>query len=132
MANTSSFPDIIGKNGVVIRVMKEKLGVEVTMPNVGKNAPGKHPIKVAGEKAKAEECNEVPEWAYSYIIGKGGSEMKHIQKNWDVKVYIPRETSENQNVVIVGAPNDVERAKKYVTTLVENIVLLDERRQTRR
>jgi len=143
MASTSSFPDLIGKQGAIIREMKEKLGVEVNMPNVPKNAPGKHPIKIAGEKEKAEKCKEViesiimyyhheltheglthaemdvPGWAYSFIIGRGGSEMKHIQKNWDVKVYIPRETSENQNVVIVGAPNDVERAKKYVTSLIE-------------
>jgi hypothetical protein len=143
MAGTQSFPDLIGKQGAIIREMKEKLGVEVSMPNVPKGAPGKHPIKIAGEKEKAEKCKEViesiimyyhhpltheglthaemevPGWAYSFIIGRGGSEMKHIQKNWDVKVYIPRETSENQNVVIVGAPNDVERAKKYVTTLVE-------------
>lgn len=143
MAATTCFPDIIGKQGAIIREMKDKLQVEVSMPNVGKNAPGKHPIKIVGEKDKAEKCKEVitniinyyhdelthpglshaemdvPGWAYSFIIGRGGSEMKHIQKNWDVKVYIPRETSENQNVVIVGAPNDVERAKKYVQNLVE-------------
>merc|ERR1712072_30529 len=143
MAGTQSFPDLIGKQGAIIREMKEKLGVEISMPNVPKSAPGKHPIKIAGEKDKAETCKEViesiimyyhhpltheglthaemdvPGWAYSFIIGRGGSEMKHIQKNWDVKVYIPRDTSENQNVVIVGAPNDVARAKKYVQTLVE-------------
>jgi rRNA processing protein Krr1/Pno1 len=143
MASTNSFPDLIGKQGAIVRQMKEQLGVEVSFPNVPKGAPGKHPIKIAGEKDKAQKCKEViesiimyyhhpltheglthaelevPGWAYSFIIGRGGSEMKHIQKNWDVKVYIPRETSENQNVVIVGAPNDVERAKKYVTSLVE-------------
>jgi len=143
MAGTSSFPDLIGKQGAIVREMKDKLGVEVSFPNVPKGAPGKHPIKIAGEKDKAQKCKEViesiimyyhhplthegvthaemevPGWAYSFIIGRGGSEMKHIQKNWDVKVYIPRDTSENQNVVIVGAPNDVERAKKYVTSLVE-------------
>jgi predicted PilT family ATPase len=143
MAATTCFPDIIGKQGAIIREMKDKLSVEVSMPNVGKNAPGKHPITIAGEKDKAEQCKkvieniimyyhddlthpglaheemDVPGWAYSFIIGRGGSEMKHIQKNWDVKVYIPRETSENQNVVIVGAPNDVARAKKYVQSLIE-------------
>merc|ERR1711865_755416 len=45
---------------------------------------------------------EVEQWAYSFIIGKAGSEMRHIQKNWDVKVYIPREHSANQSVVVVG------------------------------
>ena len=35
---------------------------------------------------------------YSYL----DSEMKHIQKDYKVKMYIPQEFSANQNVVIVG------------------------------
>jgi rRNA processing protein Krr1/Pno1 len=144
MASTTYFPDIIGKQGAIIRKMKEELGVEVKMPNVDKNTPGRHPIKIVGEKEKCEKCKEVIEsimkyyhhevthegqgheelevadWAYSFIIGRKGSEMKHIQNNWDVKVYIPRETSENQNVVIVGAPGDAAKAKQYIEKLIEN------------
>jgi len=57
---------------------------------------------------------EVEPWAYKYIIGSKGSEMRHIQKNYNVKMVIPRETSANQNVLVVGEPRDVERAKAYV------------------
>merc|ERR1712137_1542512 len=63
---------------------------------------------------------EVEPWKYSFLIGKGGSEMKHIQKNWDVKVSIPRDHSANQNVVILGEPGNVERAKTYVEKVLWN------------
>jgi len=136
----SSIASIIGDKGVIIRKMKDELGVEVSMPQVPKTTKSskKYKIMIAGsaekvEKAKAtinnivmyyhdevthpgevhEEC-VVEEWMYSYIIGKGGSEMKHIQRNYKVKMYIPREFSANQNVVIVGERNDVDRAKAYV------------------
>lgn len=56
MVSTTCFPDIIGKRGAIIRVMEETLGVEVSMPNASKNAPGKHPIKIAGGKGKVKEC----------------------------------------------------------------------------
>lgn len=51
---------------------------------------------------------------FSFIIGKAGSEMRHIQKNWDVKVYIPREHSANQSVVVVGQKKDCDAARKYM------------------
>ena len=40
---------------------------------------------------------------YSYL----DSEMKHIQKDYKVKTYIPQESA-NQNVAIVGERNDEE------------------------
>jgi len=144
MAHPSTFPDLIGKGGEVIRKLKDQLGVEVNIPAVPKGTTGnkKYPIGVAGSKAnvqKAKEClesiimyyhheithegkdhveMEIPGWAYSFVIGKQGSELKHIQNNWDVKLYIPRENSTNQNVVIVGTKNDCDRAKQYIEKLV--------------
>lgn len=136
----SSIPDIIGKSGVIIRKMKEELGVEVSVPPVPKNSKTskKYKVMIAGSAEKVEraktainnicmyyhdetthpgEVHEeiaVEDWMYSYIIGRGGSETKHIQANFVVKMYIPREFSPNQNVVIVGEPNNVARAKAYV------------------
>merc|ERR1712012_50704 len=66
----------------------------------------------------AHEEIEVEQWALPFIIGKGGSEMKHIQKNWEVKVVIPREHSLNQKVLIVGMPDNVTRAKAYVDSVI--------------
>lgn len=134
------FPDLIGKEGVVIRKLKDELGVEVAIPKVPANAPASKKFKVtlAGSAASVEKAKncineiimyghselthpgvvhaemEVEPWAYKYIIGSKGSEMRHIQKNYNVKMVIPREHSANQNVLVVGEPRDVERAKAYV------------------
>mmetsp|Transcript_105401 Transcript_105401/g.293444 ORF Transcript_105401/g.293444 Transcript_105401/m.293444 type:complete len:591 (-) Transcript_105401:157-1929(-) len=140
------FPDLIGKGGVIIREIKDKLGVEVNIPTV---PPGSAPSKkfkvgLAGsatnvEKAKGvindiatyghaelthpgqvHEEMEVDPWCYKYIIGKAGSELKHIQHNWKVKLSIPREHSANQKVLIVGEQDQVERAKTYVEKVLWN------------
>jgi len=140
-AHPASFPDLIGKGGCVIMAMKKELEVEINIPAVPKNGPPsnkKYPISVAGSKEntdKAKDCIEsiinyyhheithpgldhvemdVEAWHYSFIIGRQGSEMRHIQKNWDVKVYIPRENSANQSVVIVGMKKDCEAARQYI------------------
>jgi len=120
--------------------LKDELKVEINIPPVAKGTGGskKYKIGIAGSKEaseKAQKCieeiimyghseithpgmvheeMEVPTWAYAFIIGKGGSELRHIQKNWSVKVNIPREFSENPNVVIVGEPKDVAAAKAYI------------------
>lgn len=60
-----------------------------------------------------EELDIDPD-AYRYIIGRAGSEMRHIQKSYRVKVYIPRENTVNKHVVVVGEKNDVTRAVKYI------------------
>ena len=44
--------------------------------------------------------------------------MKHIQKDYKVKMYIPRESA-NQNVAIVGERN--ERRSLSVTKLTEKL-----------
>jgi len=146
MAHPSSFPDIIGTKGAIIIKLKDELKVEVNIPPVpkGTTGPKKYKIGIAGSKEaseKAQKCIEdiimyghseithpglvheeleVPAWAYAFIIGKGGSELRHIQKNWTVKVNIPREHSANENVVVVGEPRDVARAKEYIEKQVHN------------
>jgi len=147
MVHPSSFPDLIGKKGAVIIKMKEELQVEVKIPqDVPKSSDSKKKYKVtiagkkdAVEKAKAviteimtyyhsdithpgemHEEIEVPGWALSFVIGKGGSEMRHIQNNYKVRVYIPRETSIVQNVLIVGLACDVPRAKAYIEKVLYN------------
>lgn len=63
---------------------------------------------------------EVASWQYSFIIGKGGSELRHVQNNYNVKMNIPREHSANQNVLIVGERIAVDRAKAYVEKQLYN------------
>jgi len=142
----SSFPDLIGKGGVVIKAMKSEFGVEVSIPEVPKNAPigKKFKVTLAGKNENVEACKkaieniamygydevthpgfsheemEVPQWAYSFLIGKAGSELRHIQNNYKVKVNIPREHSMCQSVVCVGEKLNVERAKAYIDKLLWN------------
>ena len=47
--------------------------------------------------------------------------MKHIQKDYKVKLYIPREFSANRNVVIVGERNDEDHPVPSVMKLIEKL-----------
>jgi rRNA processing protein Krr1/Pno1 len=143
MVMPNNFPDLIGKQGCVIRAIKDTLHCEISIPKTG--PPGKKwKVSVAGSAKNVEKAKEVidhivlyshheithpgedhveldiPAWAYSFIIGKAGSELRHIQNNFKVKVNIPREgVSENQNVLIVGEKDNVARASVYVQKLLD-------------
>lgn len=143
----SYFAEIIGKEGCIIRKIKDEVGVSVNIPaDAPKNAPAtkKYKVTLAGNAAAVEKAKEVindivmyyhhpithpdqvheeievPVWYLSYIIGKGGSELKHIQNNYKVKLNVPREQSVNKNVVIVGERYNVDRAKAYVEKVLWN------------
>jgi len=160
MVHPSAFPDLIGKQGAIIRALKEQLGAEINIPPVpkdagkgggkggGKVSPAlaakKYKVSIAGSKeavSKAKDAIndilmyyhseithpgevheefEIQQWQLSYIIGKGGSEMRHIQSNFKCRVYVPRETSANPKTVIVGERPNVDRAKTYVEKLLWN------------
>ena len=64
----------------------------------------------------------------NYFICKNGSEMKHIQKDHEIKTYIPREFSANTNVANVGEKSDEDHAVPSVMKLTENLTdeMLDE------
>lgn len=143
----SMFPEIIGKQGSVIRKIKEELGVEVNIPEIPREAitgTKKFKVTLAGsnesvQKAKdvlneilmvyhhelthpgfVHEEIEVEPWQLNWIIGKKGSEIRHIQANFKVRVYIANERSLNKATVIVGEPHSVERAKAYIEKVLWN------------
>jgi len=160
MVHPSAFPDLIGKQGAIIRAIKETLKAEISIPPIPKDAgkasgkgggkvsaaqaAKKYKVTIAGSKdavSKAKETIndilmyyhseithpgevheefEIQQWQLSYIIGKGGSEMRHIQSNFKCRVYVPRETSANPMTVIVGERPNVDRAKTYVEKLLWN------------
>lgn len=132
--------------GYVIRKIKEALGVEINIPKTPQTVnPGKkYKVGIAGSTEKVERAKEVltniatyyhdelthpeethaeievPEWQHRYLIGTKGSEMKHIQKNFKVRVYIPREYSYCQNVLVVGEKDNVVRASTYIEKILWN------------
>jgi polyribonucleotide nucleotidyltransferase len=141
MVMSNKFPDLIGKQGVVIRAIKEQLGVEVSIPKTGpKDKPWKVSVAVSAKNVeKAKEVVEsivkfghhevthpgddhaeldIPSWSYSFIIGKGGSELRHIQNNYKVRVSIPRDWDETDKVIVVGEKNNVERCAVYIQKLL--------------
>jgi len=143
----TAFPSIIGEKGWIIRKIKEEVGAEIEIPPMPKAAPPpgkKFRVNIAGGAAQAAKAKEIimelltvyhseithpgyvheeleiADWAYRFIIGTKGSELKHIQSNYKVKVHVPREYSLNKNVVVVGEPRDVERAKAYIEKTIWN------------
>jgi len=61
---------------------------------------------------------DVKQQHYAFIIGARGSELKHIQSNYKVRVYIPRGEEEAQ-VLVVGQEDAVDRAIKYIEKTCE-------------
>ncbi|CAK0896822.1 unnamed protein product, partial [Prorocentrum cordatum] len=123
---TNALPDLIGKEGCIIRAIKDALKVEITMPKTS-GPPGSGPkrtmVTIAGKAENVEKIThpgqvheelEIEEWNYRFIIGKAGSELRHIEKNYKVRARIPRDETPNRNVVVVGEKRDVERAVAYI------------------
>jgi len=61
---------------------------------------------------------DVPQHLYNVIIGTRGSEIKHIQGNFKVSVYIPDASSE-VGVLVVGPSAGVEQASRYISKVVD-------------
>mmetsp|Transcript_85406 Transcript_85406/g.134849 ORF Transcript_85406/g.134849 Transcript_85406/m.134849 type:complete len:501 (+) Transcript_85406:84-1586(+) len=149
MVHPSHFHKIIGKEGAIISVIKKEAKVEVSMPETPKDPKAitstkKYKVTLAGSKEAVEKGKEiinqivlygyhplthpdfthaeieVEEWKYKYLIGTKGSEMKHIQKNFNVTVSIPRPGAECKNVVVIGEQINVDRAVKYIEKVLWN------------
>lgn len=64
---------------------------------------------------KEIECDP---WYLNMVIGRGGSEIKHMQNSWGVKVYIPSETNGNENIVVVGHESSVQKTEKHIASIL--------------
>eukprot|EP00933_Yihiella_yeosuensis_P080007 TRINITY_DN93410_c0_g1_i1.p1 TRINITY_DN93410_c0_g1~~TRINITY_DN93410_c0_g1_i1.p1 ORF type:complete len:482 (-),score=175.76 TRINITY_DN93410_c0_g1_i1:355-1800(-) len=141
----SMFPELIGKQGAVIKKFKEELQVEVGMPQTPPDAikfKKKYTVTLAGSNAnvaKAKEAIneilkfyhsevthpgivheevEIEPWQLQWVIGPKGSEIRHIQNNFHVKLYLAGENSVNPAHILVGEPADVKRANAYIEKLL--------------
>jgi rRNA processing protein Krr1/Pno1 len=61
----------------------------------------------------------VPREFFHCVIGTRGSEIKHIRGNYRVDVYMPQDDSTTDNVIVVGPPQNVEKAIGYIKVLME-------------
>lgn len=141
---SSSLSDLIGKNGSCIRAIQDKTGVKISIPS-GNDGKARVRIGIAGSPEGITEAKrimndiltcyhsevthpgvvhvalDVPERMYNMIIGSKGSEIKHIQNNYKVSVYIPNSDSTHKAVLVVGQKSAVEGAKKYIEKIVSNV-----------
>lgn len=148
---SSFLSDIIGKGGANIKAIQEKLQVRVTIPptpvlnNKSDNKVTNVKIAVSGQKESViktkalikelvqfyhtpithpgyehVEMDVEPQY-FNYIIGAKGSEIKHIQGNFKVSVHVPSTDSVCKNLLIVGLPNNIEGARKYVLKIIDNV-----------
>lgn len=136
-------PEIIGKAGATIRAIQDQCNVRLNVPQgVSRNDATKVKITVAGSrecvasgKAVIKQITElyysplthpgiehreidVPERLLSLVIGPKGSEIRHIENNFKVSLYIPNADSVNKAVVVVGSAQGVVLAERYVQKIV--------------
>jgi hypothetical protein len=62
------------------------------------------------------------------VIGVRGGEIKHIKANFSVDVHMPNADSLSENVIVVGAPANCERAVKYIVSLMTKADQIGEKR----
>eukprot|EP01035_Chromulina_nebulosa_P021473 gene21473-27812_t len=116
-------PEIIGTKGSTVKTIQDKLNVRITIPN---NLPGNTTLKigVAGLKDDVIKTKalikELVQFHHTEVTHPG-SEIKHIQANFKVSIYIPNEYSLSRNILIVGLPSNVDHAKRYILKIIENI-----------
>ena len=62
-----------------------------------------------------------PKEALPMIIGKNGMNIRHLQNDLGVRVYIPNEFSVNKNVVIVGSKASVSNASRQLAKIIADV-----------
>lgn len=145
MVHPMYFPDIIGKNGAVIRKIQDDVGAKLNIPkNTNMNSSQRSRVMITGSKANVRQAKDVvysimqfyhheithpgvthaelhvAEWQRQTLIGPKGSTIKHIQGNWGVNVCLPNENALNANTLVVGLPKNVDGAKKYILKILSD------------
>lgn len=65
---------------------------------------------------------KVPASCHPHIIGKSGSNVNRLKKEFNVKINIPAASEEANDVITIeGDPKDVEKVKKELEELVEKL-----------
>mmetsp|Transcript_1925 Transcript_1925/g.2745 ORF Transcript_1925/g.2745 Transcript_1925/m.2745 type:complete len:541 (-) Transcript_1925:815-2437(-) len=130
---------IIGPKGSVINALKKKTGVNITFP--GSESKSRR-ITLSGSRDGIKAAKAaikfiaqykytpllspglthaevpVPEEKMGLIIGPKASTRRHIEGNTKAKLHCPMRGDEKQNVIVVGTPEAVERAKKAILKIL--------------
>uniref|UniRef100_A0A7S1ZLJ3 K Homology domain-containing protein n=1 Tax=Ditylum brightwellii TaxID=49249 RepID=A0A7S1ZLJ3_9STRA len=71
---------------------------------------------------------DVPGHLLNYVIGIKGSEIRHIKGNYKCDVHIPNADSFVENVLVVGRPENADRAVKHIHNLMDRVSEQQERK----
>ena len=149
--------DVIGPKGASIKAIQEQCGVHLHVPpTLDRKDTTPVKINIAGPKDKVVqakaiikeltkyrhhpithptyvhiEMTDIAETYHRHIIGVKGGEIKHIQHNFKVNVYIPNADSHYKHVLIVGDKGAVDKAEAYIHKIVENAIQKQKERESR-
>merc|ERR1712224_1120097 len=121
---------IVGKQGCILRVIEQELRVQLLIR--------KTQVTIVGSKDSVEKASEVVDRLLmyhhhdithpgmihmhydltphqrTYLVGRKGSELRHIQNNFKVRVHMPHRHSRNPMTVVVGEIDNVMRAMDHI------------------
>lgn len=124
--------EIIGRRGVVINALKANFDVDLIIRD--------DCLYIAGSRRSVYACKhavhsilkyrhhevthpgvfhvalDVERQDYGTLIGKKGSELRHIQNAYRVQVYIPR--CHGRDVLVLGDANQIKHAAAYVNKML--------------
>lgn len=137
--NPEYHPKIIGKRGAVIQQLRKDFDVNIQLPKKG--ADDEHVITITGYEDAADKCkkailNIVHEFesmvkeelsidrrVHPMIIGRGGSGIRKIMKDFKVDIKLPRDGDSDPDVVIImGSPEAIEDCKEHLLNLQEEFL----------
>jgi len=135
--NPEYHPKIIGRRGTNIMKLRQDFGVNIQLPKPGEQ--DQDVITITGYENKAEDAKvailaivneyesmikedvEIDHRIHSYIIGRGGKEIKKIQQQFKVELKLPRDgDGSNPDIVtIMGGDEGVQDCKDHLLNLQE-------------
>jgi hypothetical protein len=126
---------IIGKGGVFIKKIRDDTQVRIEVPPensdsnsitiVGKQENVFKARKMLEEKIKElvnikEDSVDIPHALHTYLIGKGGANIKQIRKDCGgVIINFPPESTPSDKITIKGPLEDIKKAKSELLKLAE-------------
>lgn len=136
--------EIIGVGGCTLKAIQSNYSVRLNTPNVARGSTDTScKIMVVGDREKVKKAKElikeliryhhttithpgvahlemtIDPALHKHVIGAKGSEIKHIQQNFKVHVYIPNDHSLHTDVLVVGVAEDAQRAEAYILKVIE-------------
>jgi len=119
---------VLGQKGEKMRALSEELNVHINIQEDGgvvitgtqreATEAAKKAIESLIEQLKTVELYEekfsVPASVIGYIAGKNGSNMKRIESNFNVHLFLPLENDEPEITVKGSDPKSVTDAKTYI------------------